>query len=196
MWTWRDGQRGLASARARQEGSPGAFLDELAADGRLATRAPQTAVFLTDDKDVAPFALRAVVEAAQVLPERVVLLSWTMEDTPAAPAHEALVDVDTFGHRCPGVVAVSVRLGYRERLSVQHVLDEAKKSCPEELGDVDPRTATYFLSDSIPSLAKGGGMAIWRQRVFLVLSRLTTDRVDHLELPRDRTIVIGREYDL
>jgi hypothetical protein len=39
-------------------------------------------------------------------------------------------------------------------------------------------------------------MAAWRQRVFLVLATLATDRVDHLQLPRERTIVIGREFDL
>ena len=36
-------------------------------------------------------------------------------------------------------------------------------------------------------------MARWRQRLFVLMAKLSTDRVDQLELPRDRTIVIGRE---
>jgi len=39
-------------------------------------------------------------------------------------------------------------------------------------------------------------MAIWRQRLFLVVNRLATDRVDQLSLPRARTIRGGREFDL
>jgi KUP system potassium uptake protein len=39
-------------------------------------------------------------------------------------------------------------------------------------------------------------MARWRQRLFVLMTRLTTDRVDQLELPRERTIVIGREFEL
>ena len=39
-------------------------------------------------------------------------------------------------------------------------------------------------------------MATWRQRLFLVLDRLATDRVDQLSLPRARTIRLGREFDL
>ena len=195
MWTWRDGQRRLAAARADEEGSPSDLLDELRREGDL-QRVPQTAVFLTDDPEVAPFALRTLAETAHVLPERVVLLGWQVEDTPSAQAHQAVVDVDTFDGRCPGVVGVSVRLGYRERLSVQHVLEEARESCPDELADVDPDTATYLVSDSIPTVRHGGAMATWRQRVFLVLATLATDRVEHLRLPRERTIVIGREFDL
>jgi KUP system potassium uptake protein len=39
-------------------------------------------------------------------------------------------------------------------------------------------------------------MARWRQRVFVLMDRLSTDRVEQLSLPRDRTVVIGREFDL
>jgi KUP system potassium uptake protein len=195
MWTWRNGQRALASARAADEGSPQELVGQLA-DRESLHRTPQTAVFLTEDKDVAPFALRTIVEAADVLPERVVLLSWNIEDTPTASAHETTVEVESFEDCAEGVVGVAVALGYQERLSVQHVLGEARKSEPERLRDLEPEHATYFLSDSIPQLTRNGAMAVWQQRVFLVLDRLATDRVEQLELPRDRTVIIGREFEL
>lgn len=192
MWTWRSGQQRLAVARGSSEGSPRQLLDEI----HGLHRTPQTAVFLTDNKDVAPFALRTVAETAEVLPERVVLLSWHVADTPAASPHGTVVEVDTFDDRYAGVTGVDVTLGYRERLSVQHVLEAACEADPGRFRDVDPAEATYLLSDSIPRLARDGAMATWRQRVFLVVHRLATDRVEQLELPRDRTIVIGREFDL
>jgi len=196
MWTWRSGRQVLATARAEAEGSPGEVLDEVVGSSANLDRVPGTAVFLTEDKDVAPFALRTTVETARVLPQHVVLLSWEVDDKPAAPAHESDVELDTFECRYHGIVGVSVCLGYRDRLVAAHVLSEAVEQEPEALAGVDPESAVYLVSEPIPRLARGGGMARWRQRLFLVIDRLATDRVDQLSLPRDRTIVIGREFDL
>ncbi|GAA1915238.1 potassium transporter Kup [Nocardioides marmoribigeumensis] len=195
LWTWWSGQRRLAAARAADEVSPRDLLAELHRSGIEPHRTPHTAVFLTEDDAVAPFALRTITEQAQVLPERVLLLSWQVEDTPGSEAHVNHVELDPF-EDCEGVTGLSVTLGYRERLSVQHVLECAIEQHPEALRGVDPGEATYLVSDSIPLVAKGCGMAVWRQRLFVLMARLSTDRVDQLELPRARTIVIGREFQL
>ena len=195
MWTWWSGRRRLAAARREAEGTPDEVLHELILGESTLHRVPGTAVFLTIG-DVAPFALRTAIEAGRVLPEHVVLLSWRVEDTPQAPAHEAVVDIDRFGDRYEGVVGVSVTLGYRERLAAEHVLAEACEQRPDDLTGVDPASAAYFLSEAIPRLSRDRTMATWRQRLFLVLDRLATDRVDQLSLPRARTIRIGREFDL
>ena len=57
-------------------------------------------------------------------------------------------------------------------------------------------SARYLVSEPIPQLSRDGTMAVWRQRLYLALDRLATDRVEQLSLPRDRTIVIGREFKL
>jgi KUP system potassium uptake protein len=195
MWTWWGGQRRLAAARAADEGSPRELLEQVSSDGEELHRTPHTAVFLTDDAETAPFALRTITEQARVLPERVVLLSWRVQDTPGSAAHENSVVLDEL-EDCKGVTGLAVTLGYRERLDVRHVLEAAREQHPDELADVDPDTATYLLSDSIPLVAADCGMARWRQRIFVMLARITTDRVDQLDLPRERTIVIGREFEL
>ena len=196
MSTWWSGRRRLAAARREMEMSPDELLEDVTADTDPDHRSPGSAVFLTEDSHVAPLALRAVVDSGYVLAERVVLLSWHVEDTPQAPAQEAAVSVETFGDRFAGIHAVDVTLGYRERLDVEHVLEEACSSEPGVLSGVDPAEARYFLSDPIPQLNPGGGMASWRQRLFMLIHRLSTDRIEQLELPRDRTISIGREFDL
>jgi len=195
MWTWWTGRHRLADARQKAEGTPDEVLHELILGESTLHRVPGTAVFLTNG-NVAPFALRTAVEAGRVLPEHVALLSWRVEGTPQAPAHEAVVEVDRFGDRYEGVVGVSVTLGYRERLVAQHVLAQACEQRPHDLTGVDPANAAYFLSEAIPRLSRDRTMAIWRQRLFLVVDRLATDRADQLSLPRSRTIRIGREFDL
>jgi KUP system potassium uptake protein len=39
-------------------------------------------------------------------------------------------------------------------------------------------------------------MARWRQRLFLLLHQLSTDRIAQLRLPRDRTVTVSRELEL
>ena len=196
MWTWWNGRQRLAAARSEEEGTPGEVLSEITSNPNERHRSPGTAVYLTDDKDVAPFGLRATVERGHLLHEHIVLLSWQVEDTPAAPAHQANVKVNPFDDRFDGVLGLSVSLGYRERLDVEHVLDEACQQEPERLAGIDVATATFVVSDPIPQLAHDSSMARWRQRLFLLIDRLATDRVEQLSLPRDRTLVIGRDFNL
>jgi hypothetical protein len=40
------------------------------------------------------------------------------------------------------------------------------------------------------------GMAKWRKHLYVTTSRLTTDPVEFLGLPRERTIVMGAEIDI
>jgi K+ transporter len=53
---------------------------------------------------------------------------------------------------------------------------------------------------ALPALLRrtspGARMSHWRQRLFLLIDRLSTDRVDQLDLPRDRSVTVGREFDL
>ena len=195
MTTWWKGRRQLAAARGRVEMSPEEMLEQITAES-AERRTSGSAVFLTEDSHVAPVALRTVVESGYLLAERVVLLSWRVEDKPAAAAEDASVSVDTFGDRYAGIIAVAVTLGYRERLDVSHVLAEACAAEPDALSGVDPETARYFVSEPMPKLNRDNGMALWRQRLFLIICRLSTDRIEQLSLPRDRTILIGREFDL
>jgi KUP system potassium uptake protein len=195
MTTWWSGRRRLHRSAAEQENDPEEVLAELTAhhDG---PRLEGTAVFLTQRKDIAPIALCTVVEFGYPLTEQVLLMSWHVEDTPGAPADRTSVSVETFDGRFEGIRAVEVTLGYRERLDIQQVLKAACEAAPDDLGAIDAETARFFVSDPIPRLDPHNGIAMWRQRLFLLIDRLSTDRVDQLKLPRDRTIVIGRELDL
>jgi KUP system potassium uptake protein len=106
------------------------------------------------------------------------------------------VEVDTFEDRFAGMVGVDVTLGYRERLDVAHVLGVACRLNPEALQGIDPATAAYVVSQPIPRITRDKQMARWRQRIYVAIERLATDRVEQLSLPRERTVVVGRELEL
>jgi KUP system potassium uptake protein len=154
-----------------------------------------TGVFLTEDADVAPIALQTILEISGVLPDRVVILSWRIADTPTAAAHENRVHVGDFGEPYDGVFAVDVVLGFQERLDVVSVLEEVRER-DRGLADVDPASAFFYLSVPHARLSDESPMAHWRQRLYLVLDQLSTDRVAQLRLPRHRTITVGRELEL
>jgi KUP system potassium uptake protein len=145
---------------------------------------------------VAPFALRHLLEHEGVLHEHTVILSWQVEDQPSAPAHETSVRTQHIGDHYDGLVALAVTLGYRDRLDVENVLARAAEQEPEVLNDVDTSTATFFVSDPIPRLTSHGHLPIWQQRLFIALDRVATDRVEQLALPRERSVVLGREFTM
>jgi KUP system potassium uptake protein len=193
MWTWWSGRARLAEAQRRDELSASEYARELRRRNPL--RVPGTGVFLTERADVAPIALQTVLEVGHLLPERAVILGWRLADTPTARAHESRVRVDDFGEAYDGVVAVEVVLGFQERLDVTAVLSEVRGQ-RDDLADLDPATAFYFVSSPQPRLSTRSPMARWRQRLFLLLHVLSTDRVAQLRLPRDRTVTLGRELEL
>jgi len=190
MWSWRSGQERISVARRDEERRVDDLVAELAEHD--VERMRGDGVFLTYDPKIAPMALRTMLELGPVLPSRVVLLSWHVEDTPTAHAHETRERVDDLG--C-GVLVVDVTLGYRERLDVIAVLDRVRRD-DDRLDGLHPDKARYFVSDPLPQLERRSPMPRWRQRIYLLLDRLATDRVEQLELPRDRTITVGRELRL
>ncbi|NUR06047.1 MAG: potassium transporter Kup [Nocardioidaceae bacterium] len=193
MWSWVSGRHDLQAALRGEEVPVSDLLDRASGDGTRAL--PGAGVYLTDRADVAPLALTALVERWQTMPTTTVLLSWRVEDSPSAPAHEAAATVRRFDGPVGRVLAVDAVLGYQERLDVEHVLGEARRQEPEMCEALDLDQATYFVSDEIPR--PGGRWPVrWRHRLFQLVDRLSTDRVEQLALPRDRTVVLGREVRL
>jgi KUP system potassium uptake protein len=194
MTTWWMGQRRLEHARAEEETDVADVVRETA--GSWERRTPGAAVFLTQDRRVSPIALQRLLETGWTPAEHVVLLSWHVEDHPGATPAEPTVTLDLHEDLPHGLLAVDVELGYRERLDVRHVLGDACRQEPEALEGVDPDTASYIVSLPIPRAVPRRGPARWWRQLFLLLDRVSLDRVEHLRVPRDRTLVVGAEVRL
>jgi KUP system potassium uptake protein len=79
---------------------------------------------------------------------------------------------------------------------VGHILEDAAEQEPDTLGEVDPDRVLYVVSQPILQRARRSPLASWRRSLFLALNRLSREPADALDLPRTRTVVIGRELDL
>lgn len=192
MTTWWRGQRQVNRGRLALETTVQRVEDVLEAHGSV-TRTPGTGVYLSRHGGIVPLALRSMVEQNHTLQRHVLLVSWTTVDRPLVPAAERF-EVTATGDE--GVVQVRASYGFREHPQILRLLDDVTSSAPAAMDGVDLDAATYFVSLSVPQLSATSRMPRWSQRIFLGLFRLVPDPVETLDLPRKRTIVIGRDIPL
>lgn len=190
MATWRRGRSRLRTQRHDME-QPTTELGARVGGG--VTRRPGSAVFLSDNKDVIPLALDFVLEYERSLPEHIVVLSWRVDEKPSSAPHGEAV---SFYSPAPDVMGVEIVLGYRDRLDPQSLLRDIAAAPSRPLGDLDPDSAIYYISQEIPRVSKHGDMPRWQQRLFAAIDRVASDRAEDLTLPRERTVVMGREFTL
>jgi KUP system potassium uptake protein len=103
------------------------------------------------------------------------------------------ITVDDLGHPDDGIIYVVAKFGYMEQPDVPAALrlvDPALSEGPIEIG-----TASYFLSNIALSAGPQPTMAQWRKRLFIAISRMTSD-AEYFGLPMDRTVIIGARIEI
>ena len=191
MVTWQRGRRIITARRADLEGPLPAFIEKLHAMG--IARVPGTAVFPHPTNETAPLALRANVEFNHVLHERVVIISVLSENVPHVPPDERLT-IDDLGYAHDGIVHLSARFGFQDEQDLPAVLRQARGRS-EEL-ELDPATASYFLSRITIERSRRPGLSTWRKRLFIGLSHNAANPAAYFMLPVDRTVVMGSRIEL
>jgi KUP system potassium uptake protein len=193
MSTWWVGERHISTGRRRGE----VLFDELqnllsAAKGTL-HRVPGVAVFITRDPTVVPVALRSMVSQNYALQKRAILLSWATVDVPTTVGSPHRITIEAYPS---GILQILAEVGFREHLSMTGLLSEARAIDKDAFADFSMSRVTFFISTSIPRYNRKSKMFRWSQLLFLALVRLTPDTLDVIQLPRDQTIVLGREIQL
>ena len=184
MATWKQGRRILAD-RLQEKTTA---LDELQATLKATRplRVPGTAVFLTGNQGRVPPALVHNLEHNHVLHEKVVLLTVLTEDTP----HVRSAGRVHAGEMAPGIFSVQVRYGFMEDANVPRAL----KACAGL--DFDPDSTTYFLGRETLLATRRPGMAIWREKLFALLSRNARRATAFFRIPPERVFEVGVQVEL
>lgn len=210
MTTWRRGrelvfaarEKAAEQARGRLKSppTPGSeqlgplrdFVRDLAERRPVLPRLPGTAVYLNRGGEAAPLAMRANVDRIHVLQEHVLIVSVETQPVPRVPDAER-VTVEDLGYPDHGIFYVVVRVGYMERPDVPAALRLVDPALAA--GPIDVDHATYFLSDVNLRVGPEPTMAAWRKRLFVAISRMTSD-AEYFGLPMDRTIIIGARIEI
>jgi KUP system potassium uptake protein len=191
MTTWQRGRKIITARRVDVEGPLPEFVDRL--DREDIPRVPGTAVFPHPTKLTAPLALRANVEFNHVLHERVVIVSVLSENVPHVPPDDR-VSFDELGRPDDGIVHVAVRFGFQDEQDLPQVLRQASGLSAEL--DIDPDSASYFLSRMTIERGRQPGMSGWRKRMFIGLSHNAANPAAYFCLPVDRTVIMGSRIEL
>jgi hypothetical protein len=169
------------------------FVEELHRFDPPVFRPPGTAVFLHENRETAPLALRANVEHNHVLHRSVVIVLIETADTPHVRRRDR-VRVDDLGYRDDGIAHVTARFGFRDRHDVPRALALASSRGLEE--PVDLERASYFVT-RIAAIATGApAMRSWQKRLFIALLRNQAAATPYFALPEERTVVMGSLVDL
>jgi KUP system potassium uptake protein len=186
MTTWKTGRR-LVAARLTARAIPiEAFVAGVVASPPA--RVPGTAVFMTAQPTGTPAALAHNLRYNKVLHEHVVILTVSTTHTPQVSPEEQLT-VDRLGH---GMFNVRIRYGFMQDPNVPEALSRAR----EQGLELDMDDITYFLGRETIIVTARQGMAIWRERLFVLMARNAGRATEFFKLPIERVVELGVQVEM
>ena len=186
MSTWNEGRKLVLRRLDAEEVPLSRFFNKLAA--RPPVRVPGTAVFMTARPEGAPPILVHHLKHNKALHAQVVLLTVTTLDTPTR-GDAAAIEVQPLPH---GFYRVIARYGFMDTPDVPASLTEARLH-GLEWRDED---MTYYLAHLTLFANDRIGMSMWRDKLFIFLSRNARRATNFFRLPPDRVVEIGIQLEL
>jgi len=186
MSTWNKGRKLVLRRLDAEEVPLSSFFEKLAAHPPI--RVPGTAVFMTARPEGAPPILVHHRKHNKALHAQVVLLTVTTLDTPTR-GDAAAIEVQPLPH---GFYRVIARYGFMDTPDVPASLVEAHRN-GLEWRDED---MTYYLAHLTLFANDRIGMSVWRDKLFIFLSRNARRATNFFRLPPDRVIEIGIQLEL
>ncbi|MGN6226355.1 MAG: potassium transporter Kup [Dyella sp.] len=152
-------------------------------------RVAGTAVFLTGNANTVPHALLHNLKHNKVLHERNVLLTVETLETPLAEADEQIEWTALDG----GFGRLRLRFGFAEDPDVPGRLAQAGRSGIA----FDMMDTTFFVSrESVVAGTRRRGMALWREKLFVMMARNAMPATAFFQIPGNRLIELGAQVEI
>jgi KUP system potassium uptake protein len=186
MTTWKTGRRLMAERLTARAVPLEHFMAAVVADKPV--RVPGTAVFMTAQPQGTPPALAHNVRHNKVLHQHVVILTVRTAPVPYVPRQDQ-VTVEALGH---DVYNVRVQYGFMQDPNVPEALADARaKGLVMDTSDV-----TFFLGRETILVTARHGMALWRERLFVLMSRNAVRATAFFRLPPERVVELGVQVEI
>ena len=186
MFTWKQG-RNLVADRLRDESIElPAFLESIFLSPPQ--RVSGTAVFLSAEAGITPFALLHNLKHNKVLHEQNLFVTVRHHEVPWI-GFSRRCEVQMLGHDC---WQVTLHFGFKNEPDVP----EALKLIEGRGIHVDEMETSYFLSRDTVTPTFGGGMALWREKLFASMHRNASAAADFLNLPTNRIVELGSKVEI
>ena len=187
MTTWRSGRQIVAERLAKRAVMLEDFFASI--DYLKPARVPGTAVYMSAQTTGVPMALVHNLQYNKVLHERVVILSIVTVQQPHCAPEERVI-VEDLGR---GLYNVRLQYGFMEDPDVPHALLAAAKARGMKF---DFQDVVYFLGRETILVTRGDGMAMWREKLFVVMSRNAVRATAYFRLPTERVVELGVQVEM
>jgi KUP system potassium uptake protein len=152
------------------------------------TRVYGTAIFLRGESDGVPHAMLHNLSHNKVLHERVVFLTVHIEEEPYVQPEDQ-VEVVALGHEC---FQLNVHYGFKDEPDIPNILAlAADQGLPFEMMET-----SFFIARQTVISAPGGGMAPWREHLYVAMSRNARGAADYYQIPPNRVIELGTQVEI
>jgi KUP system potassium uptake protein len=186
MTTWKTGRRIVAERLTARAIPIDHFMSVIIAAPPV--RVPGTAVFMTAQPRGTPPALAHNLRHNKVMHDYVVILTVTTAPVPhVAPADH--ITVDALGH---GVFTMRLVYGFMQDPNVP----DALRAAQDKGLSVDADDVTYFLGRETILVTHRKGMAIWREKLFVLMTRNAVRATAFFRLPPERVVELGVQVEI
>jgi KUP system potassium uptake protein len=186
LTTWKRG-RAVLMERLNEDAMPlDVFIQSIEASPP--TRVPGTAVFLTSTQNRVPHALLHNLKHNKVLHERVVFLTVVMRDIPYVAEDERFA-VKPLG--CD-FFRMTADYGFKEDPDVPALLEDVSRTG----FSFDMMETSFFVSRETIIASVAPGMARWRERLFVSMSKNATKASEFFQIPTNRVVELGTQVEL
>ncbi len=186
MTTWKTGRKIMAERLTARAIPFETFMEGVIRSAPL--RVPGSAVFMTAQPGGTPPALAHNLRYNKVLHEQVVVLVVHTAPVPHV-ADERRCDVHTLGQ---GLYRVVLRYGFMEDPNVPEGLELARAGGL----NIDHSDLTYFLGRETILVTARRGMAMWRERLFVLMTRNSVRATAFFRLPAERVVELGVQVEM
>ncbi|MCA3018227.1 MAG: potassium transporter Kup [Rhodocyclaceae bacterium] len=186
MSTWRRG-REIVRRKVNDGAMPlKGFVESISLSDT--PRVEGTGVFMTTNPDGVPNALLHNLKHNKVLHGRVVILSIIIEDIPRVPK-EDYIWIDNHGH---GFYTITAHYGFKESPNVPVMLED----CRLQSMKFDMMDTSFFVNRESLIATPKGGMALWREHIFVWMSHLAAKASDYFRIPTNRVVELGTQVEI
>ena len=186
LTTWKRGRAVLLQRLSEDTMPLDIFIESISTSPPL--RVPGTAVFLASTANRVPHALLHNLKHNKVLHERVVFLTIVTRDIPRVSAADR-VEIRDLGCRFWQIEAY---FGFTEDPEVPALLE----ACGRSGFDFDMMDTSFFVSRETLIATVAPGMALWRERLFVSMSRNAVKATDFFRVPPNRVVELGSQVEL
>ena len=123
-----------------------------------------------------------------VLHERVIFLSVVTQETPYV-SEDRRYEIVPLGS---GIQRVTIHVGFVEHMDLPQLLSR----CPIDSVPFDLMSTSFFLGRERVIATDRPGMALWRERLFSVMSRNAEGVTRYFKLPANRVVELGVQVEI